>query len=153
MLTTAISLLPCSSPIQNSWTLSLTNQLLHITSLNWILSPANYLFINTLHGHTRKHRFQQGVLTDLLFRNGLHNPVLLFLRACMLRLLPSNGCCLQSLLNNRAIRRNINTTTFQRPVLVSFPTGISRMSPHDVYQPILCCFFVFCFVFCANVWL
>jgi hypothetical protein len=32
-----------------------------------------------------------GVFTDLLFRNVLHNPVVLLLRA-----LPSNGLCLQS---------------------------------------------------------
>jgi hypothetical protein len=38
-----------------------------------------------------------GVFTDLLIRNGLHNPVLLFLLACMLQALPSNDLCLHSL--------------------------------------------------------
>jgi hypothetical protein len=36
------------------------------------------------------------VLTDPLLRNGLHNTVVLLLRACMLRALPTNGRCLQS---------------------------------------------------------
>jgi hypothetical protein len=36
------------------------------------------------------------VFTFPLLRNGLHNPVVLLLRACMLRTLPSNSRCLQS---------------------------------------------------------
>jgi hypothetical protein len=53
-------------------------------------------FITTLHGPNIKHRSQQshfcrGVFTDLLLRNGLHNPAVLLLSACMLRVLPSNG--------------------------------------------------------------
>jgi hypothetical protein len=42
-----------------------------------------------------------GMLTDLLLRNGLRNSVLL-LHVCMLWALPSNACCLQSLLGNRS---------------------------------------------------
>jgi hypothetical protein len=38
----------------------------------------------------------RNVFTEPLFRNGLHNPVVLLLCACMLRALPSNGRCLQS---------------------------------------------------------
>jgi hypothetical protein len=37
-----------------------------------------------------------GVFTDQWLKNGLHNPVVLLLRACMLRALPNNGRCLQS---------------------------------------------------------
>jgi hypothetical protein len=33
--------------------------------------------------------------SELLLRNGLHNPVVLWLHACMLRALHSNGRCLQ----------------------------------------------------------
>jgi hypothetical protein len=58
-------------------------------------SPTNYFFITIFHEPNRKHRFQQGVFTDPLFRKGLHNSVLLLLRACMLRALPCNGRCLQ----------------------------------------------------------
>jgi hypothetical protein len=36
------------------------------------------------------------VFTDQWLRNGLHNPVVLLLRACTLRTLPNNGQCLQS---------------------------------------------------------
>jgi hypothetical protein len=36
------------------------------------------------------------MFTEPLLRNGLHNLVVLLLRACMLRALPSNGRCLQS---------------------------------------------------------
>jgi hypothetical protein len=49
----------------------------------------------------RKHRFQKysifvGVFTDPLPRNGLHNPVVLLLRACIARTLPSNSSCLSN---------------------------------------------------------
>jgi hypothetical protein len=37
-----------------------------------------------------------GVFSDPLLRNGLHNPVVQLLLACMLWALPSNACCLQS---------------------------------------------------------
>jgi hypothetical protein len=80
----------------DNWTLSLTNQLLHVSLLNWTGSPTNYFFITILRGPNKKHRFQQGVFTDPLHRNGLHNFVLLLLRASMLRAFPSNGRCLQS---------------------------------------------------------
>jgi hypothetical protein len=36
------------------------------------------------------------MFTDLFLRNGLHNTIVLLLRACMLRALPSNGRFLQS---------------------------------------------------------
>jgi hypothetical protein len=36
------------------------------------------------------------VFTDPLLRNGLHNPVVLVLRVCMLLALPSKARCLQS---------------------------------------------------------
>jgi hypothetical protein len=41
-------------------------------------------------------RFRGNVFTDLLLRNGLYNPVVLSLCACMLLSLPSNDRCLQS---------------------------------------------------------
>jgi hypothetical protein len=41
-------------------------------------------------------RFRWNVFTEPLLRNGLHNPVVLLLRACMLRALPNNGRCLQT---------------------------------------------------------
>jgi hypothetical protein len=59
-------------------------------------SITSQLFILILHGPNIKHRFQQNVFANPLLRNGLHNPVLLLLRACMLRVFPSNGRYLQS---------------------------------------------------------
>jgi hypothetical protein len=41
-------------------------------------------------------RFRGNVFTEPLLRNGLHNPVVIFLRTCMSRASPSNGRCLQS---------------------------------------------------------
>jgi hypothetical protein len=41
----------------------------------------------------------RAVFTEPLLRNGLHNPVVLLLSACMLRALHSNGRCLQSYLS------------------------------------------------------
>jgi hypothetical protein len=47
-------------------------------------------------------RCRGNVLTEPLFKNGLHNPIVLLLRA-----LPRNGRCLESLFSNRSIRHNI----------------------------------------------
>jgi hypothetical protein len=65
-------------------------------------------FITTLHGPNSKYRFQQypyclGVFTDQLLRNGLHNPLVLLLRA-----LPRNGRCVfaEAPLSNGCIRHN-----------------------------------------------
>jgi hypothetical protein len=41
-------------------------------------------------------RFGGNVFTEPLLTNGLHNPVVLLLRQCMLRTLHSNGICLQN---------------------------------------------------------
>jgi hypothetical protein len=40
--------------------------------------------------------FRRHVFTEPLLRNGLHNPVVLLLRASVLQALPSNDRCLQS---------------------------------------------------------
>jgi hypothetical protein len=47
------------------------------------------------------------VITDLLLRKGLHNPVFLLLRACMLQAFSSSGRCLQSLLSNGSLCHSI----------------------------------------------
>jgi hypothetical protein len=50
-------------------------------------------------------RCRGNMLTEPLFRNGLHNPFVLLSRAYMMRALPSNGRCLQS---NETISHTIN---------------------------------------------
>jgi hypothetical protein len=64
---------------------------------------ASIVFLITIfHWQNRKHSFQQHpsccrrVFTDPLLINGLHDIVVLLLRACMLQALLSNGRCLQS---------------------------------------------------------
>jgi hypothetical protein len=50
-----------------------------------------------------------GVFTDPLLRNGLHIPVVILLRACMLRTLPSKSRCLHS----HCLARGLYTIIFQ----------------------------------------
>jgi hypothetical protein len=62
------------------------------------------LLITFRHERHRKRRFncyvgvrcRGNVFTEPLLRDGLHNSVVLLLRASMLRALPNNGRCLQS---------------------------------------------------------
>jgi hypothetical protein len=75
----------------DNWTLSLTNQVLHISSLNW--TADNYI----QHAPRRKHHSSccvgvcchRNVYTEPLLRNRLHNPIVLLLQA-----LPSSCHCL-----------------------------------------------------------
>jgi hypothetical protein len=98
--------LACKSSIELptlNWTLSLTN---HFTSLHFTQWTANLIVLKIApwRGPHRKHRssivarvrISGNVFTESLLRNGLHNPVVLLLHACMLPVLPSNGRCLQS---------------------------------------------------------
>jgi hypothetical protein len=51
--------------------------------------------------------FFRSIFTEPLLINGLLNPVVLLLRACIMWALPTNGHCLHSPLSNRSIRHNI----------------------------------------------
>jgi hypothetical protein len=68
--------------------------------------------------------FRGKVFTEPLLRNGLHNTIVLLLRACMLRALHSNGRCLQS---HRLIRGLYATILSShlclRPPSSLFPSG------------------------------
>jgi hypothetical protein len=50
------------------------------------------------------------VFSDPVLRNALHNPIVLLLLACMLRALPSNGCCLQKHRLTTGLFANIEVT-------------------------------------------
>jgi hypothetical protein len=66
-------------------------------STNW--SSPIVFYMTTLRRPNRKHDFPQfcsRVFTNPLLKNGLHNIVVLSLRACILQALPSNGRYLQS---------------------------------------------------------
>jgi hypothetical protein len=52
--------------------------------------------------------FRRKVFTKTFLRKGLHNPVVILLRTCMLRALPSNGRSLQS----HCLATGLNTTIF-----------------------------------------
>jgi hypothetical protein len=77
----------------SNWTVSLTNQLLHVTLLNWTVDNLYYgtpltLLITFRHEPHREHCFicYSPIVPRPLYRNGC-----LFI--CLLH---SNGCCLQS---------------------------------------------------------
>jgi hypothetical protein len=69
------------------------------------------------------------VFTDPLLRNRLHNSVVLLLRACTLRALPSNGRCLQS---HRLATGLFSTIYFALVVMSELPFSPCASEYHSV---------------------
>jgi hypothetical protein len=81
--------------------------------------------ITTFPGPIRKHIFHQylycrrGLFTDSIFRNVLHNTIVLLLCACILRAFPSNCRCLQSPLSNGSICHSILISSISPPPITN----------------------------------
>jgi hypothetical protein len=79
----------------------LTTQLRHFTSLNWtgqlvFKIPPRRVPHRKIRSTVARVTFRGNMFTEPLLRNGLNNPVIILLRACMFWALPSNCRCLQS---------------------------------------------------------
>jgi hypothetical protein len=76
--------------------------------------------------------FRGKVFTGPLFRNRLHIPVLLLLRACMLRGLHSNGRCLQSHLLEVGLYRGYPISSLQKLFAEVWITVVKIRYPYFV---------------------